>query len=52
MLFYLWSRGISPEDAVRVVVSGFVEPTISALPGDLQELMRALIYAKLGGELK
>jgi len=52
MLFYLQSRGISPEDAVRVVVSGFVEPTISALPGDLQELMRNLIYGKLGGELK
>jgi Fe-S cluster assembly protein SufD len=52
MLFYLRSRGISPDDAVRVVVSGFVEPTISALPNDLQELMRTLIYGKLGGELK
>ena len=50
MLFYLQSRGLSREDAVRTVVSGFVEPTLSRLPEDLNGLMKELIITKLKGE--
>src|SRR3989338_4562572 len=31
-LFYLMSRGLSEEQAMRLIVSGFVEPVIKALP--------------------
>jgi Fe-S cluster assembly protein SufB len=31
-LFYLESRGISRNDAVRMIISGFVEPIVKALP--------------------
>ncbi len=50
MLFYLQSRGLNREDAVRTVVSGFVEPTLSRLPQDLSGLMKEMILSKLQGE--
>ncbi len=50
MIFYLQSRGLSREDAVRTVVSGFVEPTLSRLPEDLNGPMKELIITKLKGE--
>jgi len=50
MLFYLQSRGLSRNDAVRTVVSGFVEPTLSRLPEDLSGLLKETIISKLQGE--
>jgi Fe-S cluster assembly protein SufD len=49
MLFYLKSRGVSHDEAVKIVISGFVEPTIAQMPGELQNLMRGLIMNKLEG---
>jgi len=31
-LFYLMSRGLSEEDAIKIIVSGFIEPIIKKLP--------------------
>jgi Fe-S cluster assembly protein SufD len=50
MLFYLQSRGLSRDEAVRTVVSGFVEPTLSRLPEDLTGLLKETILTKLQGE--
>ncbi|MBK7143258.1 MAG: Fe-S cluster assembly protein SufD [bacterium] len=36
-LFYLKSRGIHHPDAVRMVVTGFIAPTLKLVPADLQE---------------
>lgn len=48
MLFYLTSRGISRDEAVRTVIGGFVEPTIQQLPAELHDVVRDMIMAKLG----
>ena len=31
-IFYLMSKGLSEEDAIKLVVSGFIEPIVKALP--------------------
>ena len=31
-LFYLMSRGLSEEDAIKIIVSGFIEPIVKKLP--------------------
>jgi Fe-S cluster assembly protein SufD len=36
-LFYLKSRGIHQAEAVRMVVTGFIAPTLKLVPADLQE---------------
>jgi Fe-S cluster assembly protein SufD len=51
MLFYLESRGVARSEAVKMIVGGFVEPTISQIPSDLQPLLRNLVLDKLGSEL-
>jgi len=51
MLFYLKSRGIDHDTAVRTIVSGFVEPTINKMPMDLQNMIRNMVMAKLEGNL-
>jgi Fe-S cluster assembly protein SufD len=48
MTFYLKSRGINSEEAIKMIVSGFVEPTINQIPPDLQNMMRTLVSGKLG----
>ncbi len=48
MLFYLTSRGISRDDAVKTVIGGFVEPTVQQLPAELRDVVRDIIMAKLG----
>jgi Fe-S cluster assembly protein SufD len=50
MLFYLASRGLTKKEAVRQIAAGYIEPTISQIPGELRDIMRNLIHAKLGGE--
>ncbi len=51
MIFYLTSRGISHDEAVRTIVSGFVEPTISRLPEELQTILHDYVQNKLEGRL-
>lgn len=51
MLFYLESRGVARAEAVKMIVGGFVEPTISQIPSDLQPVLRNLVLDKLGSEL-
>jgi Fe-S cluster assembly protein SufD len=47
MIFYLTSRGIDYNQAVRVIVSGFVEPTLGKMPQNLGDTIRDIVYAKL-----
>jgi Fe-S cluster assembly protein SufD len=47
-VFYLQSRGIPRREAARIIVSGFVEPTLQRLPEDLRERVRAQLEAGLG----
>jgi len=49
MLFYLTSRGIAPDVAVKTIISGFVEPTVRQLPVELRDAVRDSIMEKLGG---
>jgi Fe-S cluster assembly protein SufD len=39
-VFYLQSRGIARQDAARMIVAGFIEPTLNRLPEDLRERLR------------
>ncbi|MCL6520750.1 MAG: SufD family Fe-S cluster assembly protein [Firmicutes bacterium] len=48
-LFYLESRGIPPEEARRLVVSGYFQPLLERLPeGALRESFERSIHRKLG----
>jgi Fe-S cluster assembly protein SufD len=47
MLFYLESRGISHNEAVNTIVSGFVEPTINQMPTELRDMLREMVLTKL-----
>jgi Fe-S cluster assembly protein SufD len=47
MIFYLKSRGIDYDRAVRMIVSGFFEPTIKNIPDDLRDAVRQIIENKL-----
>jgi Fe-S cluster assembly protein SufD len=49
MLFYLESRGFNKEEAIREIAAGYVEPTISQIPGELRNIMRDLVLTKLKG---
>ncbi|MDO9693861.1 MAG: Fe-S cluster assembly protein SufD [Candidatus Latescibacteria bacterium] len=46
-VFYLQSRGLDPDEALRLVVRGFLEKTFSSLPADLRERLEALVGARL-----
>jgi Fe-S cluster assembly protein SufD len=46
-VFYLMSRGIPQDEAVRIVVGGFLEPTLARIPGDLQERVRRCVDERL-----
>jgi Fe-S cluster assembly protein SufD len=48
-LFYLESRGLNRDQAIRTIVTGFVEPTLRQLPGNIKEITRSLIMEKLEG---
>jgi Fe-S cluster assembly scaffold protein SufB len=46
-LFYLESRGISPEDARKFIVLGFLEPVVARVPLiEAQDRLRELLEAK------
>lgn len=47
LVFYLNSRGIRREDAVRMIVSGFIDTTLSRIPDDLKEQIRTVVINRL-----
>ena len=49
MVFYLTSRGISRQEAIKTIVSGFVEPTLGKMPDSLGDTIRDIVYDKLEG---
>ena len=48
-LFYLRSRGVPENDAVRMVVSGFVTSTLKEVPDDLRERISDFVSSRLEG---
>ncbi|MEW5923255.1 MAG: Fe-S cluster assembly protein SufD [Candidatus Zixiibacteriota bacterium] len=49
MLFYLKSRGFGNDEAIKTLITGFVEPTLSQMPADLAEVLMDLMLRKLEG---
>jgi Fe-S cluster assembly protein SufD len=49
MIFYLNSRGIGYEDAVRAIVYGFMEPTFKQMPEALRSTVVEAVAKKLEG---
>ena len=48
VLFYLMSRGLDHETALRLAVKGFFEPLIGSLPLEsLQEQIRSVVSSRL-----
>jgi Fe-S cluster assembly protein SufD len=48
-LFYLRSRGLSHDEAERLIVAGFVEPVLARIPaGPLRDHTRMAVEGKLG----
>jgi len=45
--FYLESRGLDPVEAERLIVGGFLEPTLARVPGGVRELLEPVIAARL-----
>ncbi len=50
-IFYLQSRGLSEEMAVKMIVSGFLEPIIKALPLEYAVEMNKLIELEMEGSV-
>jgi len=50
-LFYLMSRGISEEDATRMIVMGFIEPFTKELPMEYAVEMNRLIKFEMAGSV-
>jgi Fe-S cluster assembly protein SufB len=48
-IFYLQSRGLSEDDAVRLIVNGFVSPIIKALPMEYAVEFNKLVEIELDG---
>lgn len=48
-VFYLMSRGIDRAEAIRLIVGGFIEPTLSRLDSDLRERLRAHVEDRVRG---
>ena len=49
MIFYLTSRGFSPEEAVRTIVTGFVASTLKMVPADIRGGIRSAVTDRLEG---
>ena len=48
-VFFCTSRGLTPAEARRTIVAGFLEPAVNAIPGEsLQQRVRAALDARLG----
>jgi len=50
-IFYLMSRGLSEEQAVQMVVSGFIEPIVKALPLEYALELNKLIELEMEGSV-
>ena len=50
-LFYLRSRGLSEEEAITMVVSGFIEPLVRELPMEYAVEMNRLIQLQMEGSI-
>jgi Fe-S cluster assembly protein SufB len=50
-LFYLQSRGLSEEEAITMVVSGFIEPLVRELPMEYAVEMNRLIQLQMEGSI-
>ena len=50
-LFYLMARGISEEEATKMIVNGFVEPIIKSLPLEYAVEMNRLIELQMDGAI-
>lgn len=46
-IFYLMSRGIDRAEAIRLIVGGFIEPTLSRLDGDLSQRLREQVEERV-----
>lgn len=46
-LFYLMSRGLSEDDSIKLIVSGFIEPLIKALPMEYAVELNRLIELEI-----
>ncbi len=50
-IFYLMSRGISEEQAVQMIVSGFIEPIVKELPLEYAVELNRLIQLEMEGSI-
>ena len=50
-LFYLQSRGVSEDDAKRMIVNGFVEPIVKTLPMEYAVELNRLIEMEMEGSV-
>ena len=50
-LFYLMSRGISEEEATKMIVNGFVEPIIKELPMEYAVELNRLVELQMEGSI-
>ncbi len=50
-LFYLMSRGLTEEEAMTMVVSGFIEPLVKELPMEYAVEMNRLIQLQMEGSI-
>jgi Fe-S cluster assembly protein SufB len=50
-LFYLMSRGISQDDAVQMIIMGFIEPFTKELPMEYAVEMNRLINFDMEGSI-
>jgi Fe-S cluster assembly protein SufD len=48
-IFYLLSRGIDEAEAVRMIVSGFVIPTLNQVPKNLRDRIGSFVAQRLEG---
>jgi len=46
-IFYLRARGIPRDEAIRMVVNGFVEPTLAEVPEDLRDRLRSYVAERV-----
>lgn len=50
-LFYLMSRGLSEQEAMQLIVSGFIEPIVKALPMEYALELNRLIELEMEGSV-
>ena len=50
-LFYLMSRGVKKEDAVSMIVNGFIEPIVKELPMEFAVEINRLINLQMEGSV-